>query len=143
MLDRDGEAFLWDGYHGGAAEIGHMILDGERSFEDLCSSRSQYLWKGRDPMAIEQEARAGNKEYQDVYKKFGFWLGVGVANVVNVLNPEVVVIGGSISNAWPLFEKEMHKSVYKYILSTQAKKTKIVRAKLGDDAGALGAAYLI
>jgi len=143
VLDRDGEAFLWDGYHGGAAEIGHMILDGERSFEDLCSSRSQYLWKGRDPMAIEREARAGNKEYQDVYKKFGFWLGVGIANTINVINPEIVIVGGSISKAWDLFKEEMNKSAKKYIISIQAKETKIVSAKLGDDAGALGAAYLI
>ena len=56
---------------------------------------------------------------------------------------EIVVVGGSISKAWDLFEEEMNASAKKYIISTQAKKTKIVRAKLGDDAGALGAAYLI
>ena len=125
VLDRDGKSFLWDGYHGCSAEIGHMILDGERSFEDLCSSRAQYLWGGRDPRVIEQEARAENKEYQDVYKKFGFWLGVGIANTINVINPEIVVVGGSISKAWDLFEEEMNASAKKYIISTQAKKTKI------------------
>lgn len=143
VLDINGKSLLWEGYSGSSAEVGHMILDGGHSFEDLCSSKAQYLWKGRDPLSIEQKARAGDKESVDVYQEYGFWLGIGVANTINVVDPEIVVIGGSLSKAWDLFENEMHMVAKKYIISTLAKKTKIVRAKLGDDAGALGAAYLL
>ncbi|MFY9457864.1 MAG: ROK family protein [Candidatus Spechtbacterales bacterium] len=143
VLGINGRPMLWEGHNGGSAEIGHMILDRERSFEDLCSSKAEYLWKGEGPLAIEQKALAGDKEAKEVYRKYGFWLGIGVANTINVVDPEIVVIGGSISKAWDLFEKEMRAIAKKYIISTLAKKTKIVRAKLGDDAGALGAAYLI
>ena len=143
VFDIEGKALLYDGYHGSAAEIGHMILDKGRSFEDLCSSKARYLWDGRDPLSIEQRARAGDGPSREIYKKYGFWLGVGIANVVNVVNPEIVVVGGSLVKAWDLFEAEMHRTAKKYIVSSLAKKTKIVRAKLGDDAGALGAAYLI
>lgn len=142
VLDCNGKPFLWEGYYGGAAEIGHMILDGEHDFEYLCSSHAQYLWKGGDPLSIELKARKGDKNSKEIYNKYGFWLGVGVANIVNVLEPQVVVIGGSIAKAWDLFEKDMHATAEKYIISSLAKKTKIVQAKLGDDAGALGAAYL-
>lgn len=143
ILDCRGNPLLWEGNYGGAGEVGHMILDGERDFEYRCSSHAQYLWKGRDPRIIEEEARRGDKKAQEAYRIFGFWLGVGIANIVNVIEPEMVVIGGSLSKAWDVFHKAMEKSSRTYILSTQAKKTKIIRAKLGDDAGALGAAYLI
>jgi len=143
VLDLNGKPFLWNGHNGIAAEVGEMIIDGGRSFEDLCSSHANYLWKGKNPKDIEKKARAGDKKSQEIYNKFGFWLGVGVANTVSILDPEIVVIGGGLSNAWDLFEKEMRKSARKYIFSTEAKKTKIVRAKLGDDAGAMGAAYLV
>jgi len=142
VMDWKGKSLLWDGHNGSAAEIGHMILDGEHSFEELCSSRAQHIWKGEDPLTIEQAANKGDKSAKEAYMNYGYWLGVGVANIINALDPEVVVAGGSISNAWALFEKEMRKSVQKYVLSTQSKNTKIVQARLGNDAGAIGAAYL-
>lgn len=145
-----GKPLLWDGEHGSAGEIGEMILDGSgslgqgpMSFELLCSSRAHHFWKDGNALAVEQKARAGDTEAQEIYQRFGFWLGIGVANIVNVVNPEIVVVGGSIAKAWDLFEQDMNKAAETYIISSLAKKTKIVRAKLGDDAGALGAAYLL
>jgi glucokinase len=120
-----------------------MILDGEHTFEYLCSSHAQYLWNGEDPLDVEIKARKGDKSSKEIYNKFGFWVGVGVANIVNVMEPESVVIGGGLSKAWDLFETAMLETARKYIGSTEAKKVKIVRAKLGDDAGAVGAAYLV
>lgn len=143
VFDIEDKSFLYDGYHGSAAEIGHMILDKGRSFEDLCSSKAQYLWDGREPLSIERKARAGDRSSREVYKKYGFWLGVGIANIVNAVNPEIVVVGGSLAKAWDLFEAEMRRTAKKYIASSLAKKTKITSAKLGEDAGALGAAYLL
>ncbi|MBI1888576.1 MAG: ROK family protein, partial [Candidatus Spechtbacteria bacterium] len=151
VIDCAGTPMLWDGYHGSAAEVGHMILDVSGSarvgkpfsFEQLCSSRAVHFWKDGDALAVEKKARKGDKAAQDVYDTFGFWVGIGVANIVNVVDPEVVVIGGSIAKAWDLFEKNMYTSAEKYIVSSAAKKVKIVRAKLGDDAGAIGAAYLL
>jgi glucokinase len=135
--------FLWEGYRGSAAEIGDMILDGKHSFEDLCSSHAQYLWHGEEPIVVERRAFDGDKKAKATYAEYGRWLGVGIANIVSVLDPEFVVVGGSIAKAWPLFRKEMQRTAKKYIFSTLSKKIKIVRAKLGDDAGAIGAAYLL
>lgn len=151
VIDCRGKPMLWDGYHGSAAEVGHMILDVSGSargseplsFEQLCSSRAVHFWKDGDALAVEKKAREGDRAAQDTYNTFGFWVGIGVSNIVNVVDPEVVVIGGSIAKAWDLFEKEMYVSAEKYIRSFAAKKTKIVRAKLQDDAGAIGAAYLL
>ena len=143
VLDRNGESFLWEGNFGGAGEVCEMILDGEHTFEYLCSSRAQYLWKGEDPLSVEQKARKGDENSKEIYNKYGFWLGVGIANIANIVEPEFVVVGGGLSKAWDLFENKMRETAVKYIGSTEAKKTKIVRAKLGDDAGAMGAAYLV
>ena len=41
----------------------------------------------------------------------GVYLGIGLASLINVLNPEIVVIGGGLSNGWDLFEKHMHQQV--------------------------------
>jgi glucokinase len=144
VFNHNGEPILWQGYHGSAGEVGHMILgNGESSFENLCSSKATYLWRNSDPQGAAQRAEEGDMEFVDAYKRFGFWLGVAIANLININNPQTVVIGGSIARSWHLFEEEMLKSVESYVVSAQAKKTKIVRAKLGDEAGALGAAYLI
>ena len=143
VLDLNGESILYDGYHGSAGEVGHMIIDGKKTFEELCSSRARHLWKDGNALRVQRLAESGDKKAQEAYKEYGFWLGVGIANIINTLNPQIIVIGGSISKAWEFFEEDMRASRERYIISPLAKKTKIVRAKLGDDAGALGAAYLL
>jgi glucokinase len=65
-----------------------------------------------------------------------------LANLINILNPEMIVIGGGVVNGWDLFEKEMHQQVEERAFPSLAARVKIVRAKCGDDAGLLGAARL-
>jgi len=72
----------------------------------------------------------------------GMYLGIGLANLINILNPEMIVIGGGVVNGWDLFEKHMHQQVEERAFPSLAARVKIVRAKCGDDAGLLGAARL-
>jgi glucokinase len=76
-----------------------------------------------------------------VLKKMGTYLGIGLANLVNLLNPEIIVIGGGVAAGWQLFEKHMHQEVAARAFAVAAR-VKIVRAECGDDAGILGAAHL-
>ena len=78
----------------------------------------------------------------EVFRRMGVYLGIGLANLINVLNPEVIVIGGGVVNAWELFEKHMLQQVAERAFPLPAAKVKIVRAECGDDAGLLGAARL-
>jgi len=68
--------------------------------------------------------------------------GIALANLVNVFNPEMIVIGGGVSAAWELFAGCARAEVMKRAFSVPAQRCQIVRAACGDDAGLLGAAWL-
>ena len=73
---------------------------------------------------------------------FGMYLGIALAGLINVLNPDVIVIGGGVSAAWELFIGHARSEIQKRAFREPAEHAKLVRAKLGDDAGILGVARL-
>jgi len=82
-------------------------------------------------------AANGNKKALAVRDETGFYLGVGIANVINILNPDIIVMGGQISNAWPYFNEKMEDTINKRALFN----CKIAKSRL-INAGILGAALL-
>ena len=76
------------------------------------------------------------------FAQVGTYLGIALAGMVNLLNPEVIVIGGGVANAWALFEKRMREEVAARAFPLPAACVRIVPAECGDDAGLLGAARL-
>jgi glucokinase len=84
----------------------------------------------------------GDELALEVFRRMGVYLGIGLASIVNLLNPEIIVIGGGLSNGWDLFEKHMHQQVMERAFPLPAGRVKITRAECGDDAGLLGAAHL-
>jgi glucokinase len=66
-----------------------------------------------------------------------------LSGLVNLLNPEVIVIAGGVSAAWEMFSVQMLEQVEKRAFQRPAERVKIVRGKLGDDAGLLGAAKTV
>ena len=77
----------------------------------------------------------------EVLQETGHYVGLGIATMVNVFNPEVVVMGGKISQSETLFQTAMRTANASAIGSILAA-AKIVRAELGDNAGIMGAAEL-
>ncbi|TMC16630.1 MAG: ROK family protein, partial [Chloroflexi bacterium] len=70
------------------------------------------------------------------------YLGYGLASIMNFYNPEAIILGGGVIEAIDLlFERAVHRARIT-ALSASAQKTKILRAKLGDFSGVVGAAYL-
>ncbi|MEP6949623.1 MAG: ROK family protein [Ginsengibacter sp.] len=76
------------------------------------------------------------------WKIFGEHLAVPISWTINLLDPEIVVLGGSISAAYPFFKASMEKKISRYVCPVPASKTKVVLAALGDHAGFIGAACL-
>jgi glucokinase len=70
------------------------------------------------------------------------YLGAGIASAVNLLNPQVVVIGGGVSEGGNNFIKRIEKEVKRRAFPSATKHLKVVKAKLGNDAGFIGAAML-
>lgn len=149
---------LFHGRDGSAGETGHMVIkkDGWKCscgnkgcLEAYVSARGiiriakEIGCRGATPTEIMRLAKKDNKKALKVYQITGEYLGVGLANLVNILNPDIIIIGGGIANVGELLFNPARKVMRKNILSPLAKNTKVVRAKLGEDAGAIGAALLL
>lgn len=143
------EGMLQRGTFDSAYEMGFLMLNAERARSGAAGdfewygSEKFFLSRHLDPIEAEKKARNGNQRMRRLWQEYGEYLGIGIASIINILEPEVFVIGGGISHAWPLFASSVRKTAKQFIISPLARRhTKIVRAKLGRDAGAIGAALL-
>lgn len=160
---------LWRGVDGAAAEIGHMCVDPFGGVACTCGSRGclevfasataivrmtrearprypDSVLQGREDLTaktIFDAGKNGDELALEIFRRMGVYLGIGLANLINILNPEMIVIGGGVVNGWDLFAKHMHQQVEERAFPLLAARVKIERAKCGDDAGLLGAARLI
>ncbi len=91
---------------------------------------------------IMELARTGDPEALKTWEEFGKHLAVPVSWSINFIDPEVIILGGSITNARDFFLPSLEKSLRKNICPEPAKKTRIVFSELGDHAGFIGAAAL-
>jgi glucokinase len=156
---------IWHGADGMAGEIGHMTLipDGRAcncgnngclemyaSARGIVQSYHEEWGKRKLPAAekdvtaekVYQAAREGDAVARDVMKDMGRMLGIGIASLINIFNPEMVVIGGGVKDAWPLFIGATHEEIMKRAFQVPAERTEIVPSSLGDDAGMVGAAAI-
>ncbi len=94
------------------------------------------------PEIISKAALKGDRLSIDFWNTVGERIGVTLAGIVNLLNPERIIIGGGVADAGePLF-KSIRRTVGERALPVPGKAVKILKAKLGNDAGIIGAAAL-
>lgn len=155
------------GVDGTAGEIGHICVEpfgapcgcGSRGCVEQYSSataivrvtrelegqypKSELQNKSRLTSAdVYQAGKNGDELALEVFRQVGFYLGIALTDLVNVLNPEVIVIGGGASAGWDLFIGHVEEQIKSRAFREPAQRAKLVRAELGDDAGILGAARL-
>jgi len=94
------------------------------------------------PRIVMEVATAGDKFSLSIWKEVGTALGIGIADLVNLLNIEMVVIGGGVSNAWDLFVHTTIEEAKKRAFRAPMQRAKIEKGLLKDDAGILGSVYL-
>ncbi len=103
---------------------------------------------GGDAEAVRGEhataaALAGDRGALAVFREFAWWVALGIANLVNMLDPEVVVIGGGLVETGDLLLAPVRERYEELVLApTQRPAVPIVAAALGEHAGAIGAALL-
>lgn len=93
-------------------------------------------------MEIYEAGIQGDELALEVFRRQGFYLGIVLAGLINVLNTEVIVIGGGAAAGWELFAPQMFEQIRQRSYREPSERVKIVRSTLGDDAGILGAARL-
>lgn len=128
---------------GSAGEVGHEILDlpNHKEAEDFVSAKFFQKFQS-DPNTLRQQAEAGDNFSQSAFREFGNNLGVEIANLVNLLDPEAIVLGGGIAGAYDLFIEAARETAAKLIVNPASKEVVIINSALGPAAGAIGAALL-
>lgn len=157
---------LWSGSRGFASEFGHVSIDlsgprcgcGNRGCIEVYASATavvrrmkQSLRRGQvskafkstkdniTASAIYLAAKKGDRLSRRIVDETGLYLGAAVANIVNALNPEMIVISGGMAKAGkPLLDK-IKEVVRDRALKESARGLKIVAGRLGEDAGIIGA----
>ena len=80
---------------------------------------------------------------KNIIEKVSFYLGLALSHIGNLLNPEKIVIGGGVSKAGDLLINPVRETFERYAFKRVLKSTKILPATLGNDAGVIGAAWLV
>ena len=88
-------------------------------------------------------AQDGDRLAKELISRTGYYLGVGLVNLVNIFNPQLVLIGGGLSQMGPLLLDPAIKVVKEHAFELPARAVRIELARLGADAGAMGAVALV
>lgn len=138
-----------------ALEIGHTLIncDEEEQLPNLSKGcAEQYLGTAgilaiarrhdlevKEPLDIFQLAEMKNDKALAVWKIYGYYLGIVLTNCIHSFDPNIIVVGGSMNQAWRYFEEAMHLVIDERCIQ---EKPRIVRASV-KDAGIVGASLLI
>jgi len=137
---------LYRGGHGDAGEIWRSPAGDGREVEDIISGDGLTAAYGAsagqsvDAQSVAQRAREGDAEAARVWQDYGVALGSALTYAVNVLDPEVVVVGGSMAAALDLFGPAMHEVLETFAYNYE--RLKVGPSVLGSAAGAVGASLL-
>ncbi len=88
---------------------------------------------------IAEAARRGDEAVRMIYREMGYYLGMGVASLITLFNPDMIIFGGGVMKARDLFWKEMTKSAADHALPSAREICDLVEAELGDRTGVYGA----
>lgn len=158
---------IYRGATGGAGEIGHMILDfspdaplcgcGKRGCFEALTAGNAIARKAKElsvrypnflaekeitaKMVIEM-AQRGNELAIGILNDVANIIGVGFANIVNLFNPEKIIVTGSLAEAEDLILKPAVETMKQRAFSTNARFVKVVKSEIDNKAGTYGAAAL-
>jgi glucokinase len=144
---------------GAGAELGHIVLEyggppcgpgcsGHGHFEAVVSgtvadeAARRRFGPGADSRRLVTEARGGDEGARGDLQELGHRLGAGIASLVNIFNPELVILGGGFAEAEDLIFEPARETLAVEALPPGRDLVRIVAAKLGPEAGMIGAALV-
>ena len=143
-------------------EMGHQVIDpsgplctcGVRGcWESLASGPALAAWIEKNgPRNYPREnltareicsrAEGGDEWSRRAVERFGYHLGLGLANLVNIFAPQTIVLGGSVMKSAPLFLPRVHEVIRENCKLVPHEKLEIMLSSLGPDGGLIGAAQV-
>ncbi len=147
------------GWTGAAAELGHIVLDyggrpcgegcaGHGHFEALAAGKvadeaaRRRFGEGADARRLVAEARAGDQGAREDLAEIGRRLGAGLGSLVNIFDPEVIVLGGGFAEADELVLDPARETLAVEALPPGRDHVRVEWAELGPDAGMIGSALV-
>ena len=139
---------IYQGFSGSAGEVGYMLINGNQ-FQDLASTTSLVeRVKGRLPEEIcingkvifERAKQNDSLCIKEITKTCDI-LALGITNCVCLMNPEIVILGGGIMAQEEILRPIIEEYLQKYLNPAIRQHTKFAFAKLGNQAGLIGAYY--
>lgn len=159
---------LVNGGSGNAGHVGHVVVEpdgpecgcgGRGCVEAVASGPAVTAWAlahgwtpggavdardgAADARRLAADARAGDPVAQAAFERAGSLLGLGIASAVALLDVDVVTVGGGLAQTGPLLFEPLRRAYARQARVTFARRTRIVPATLGTDAGLVGAAALV
>ncbi len=123
-----------------AARAQNRVREGSASLlHDLCSGQVESI----TARMVAQAAQQDDALAKEILAETGVFLGIAIATVVNLYAPQMVVLGGPVSQAWPFFIEPLRKEVQRRTLSLLADNLRLEQSALGSDAGPVGAATMV
>ncbi len=92
---------------------------------------------------VEEVAQRGDGVALQIYSEAGYYLGMGIANLVHLYNPELIVVGGELSRAGELLMRPLLESLQTRLLDELKNSVKVVPTILGNDENLIGAGALV
>lgn len=139
---------LFVGATGTAAEIARTpyldsMLEEYISGRGLSQAYTRRSGEKADGKAISQLAQQGDNDALAAFEEFGMHVGKSFTMFANLLDPDFIVVGGSIANDWDFFIESITDTMDKYVNPNPKEHLQIVRSQLGESAAIIGAAGLI
>jgi len=164
---------LYRGIGGIAGEFGHITIDeagprcncgnygcletlasgpaisrrARQAIEEGVVSLIEKLAEGKlediTPEIVVEATKRGDKLAFNIMEKTGEYLGIGIADMINIFNPELIVIGAGVSQAGDILLKPLKRTVKARALELSSSMTNIKVSQLGNNGGALGAAIMV
>jgi len=132
---------LYSGTNCGAGEIG-MIPYKDEILEYYCSGQFFTRRFGVSGEAVFERANAGDQEALRAYEEFGYEMGHAMITALYAYDPEIVILGGSVSKAYSLFRKTMMEKLETSFAYQHTLKRLVIEASELTDSALLGAAAL-
>jgi glucokinase-like ROK family protein len=132
-----------ESYASGRAIADRAITSLEKGTESLLSQCCDGNIYKITPEIVYKSALEGDSLSREVIREAGQFLGIGIANLINLLGIEAVIIGGGLVGAWDMFIDEVRKEASRRAFKGLSADVKILKSALSKDAGAIGAAGLL
>jgi glucokinase len=152
---------LYRGVDGAHPEVGHQVLDPagppcscgfHGCWESLAAGPAMVAWlaghtpagyphrEGITAKRICELAQQGDEVALEAVEHEAYYLGLGLANLINLYTPDAIVLGGSVMKSAPLFLDRMREVIRSGCRFVPAEKTQLTLASLGEDSNLIGAA---